>query len=111
MSMDRIKVIVKEPGEPVGHMTEIENTLEAMQKIVGGYIETVPVADGSDRIILIVNEEGKYMLLEENFWAQIRGHWDLIVGPVIVCGDSGEDFVDVPIDLDAWQRLLKRWED
>ena len=53
MSMDRIKVIVKEPGEPVGHMTEIENTLEAMQKIVGGYIEPVPAADGSDRIILI----------------------------------------------------------
>lgn len=110
MGHERIKVIIKQPGEPVGHIEEIDNTLKAMQKIVGGFIETVPIAEGSDRIIMIVNEEGKYMLLQENFWALLRGRWDLIVGPVIICGDSGEDFVDVPIGLDAWQRLLRKWE-
>ena len=111
MSMDKIKVIVKKPGEPVGHMEEIDNTLKALQKIVGGFIETVPVAEGSDRIILIVNEDGKLRLLPENFWMPIMGTWDLIVGTVIVCGDSGEDFTDVPIDLATWQRLLRKWEE
>lgn len=34
----KIKVIIKEPGKaPV--LTEIENELGALQKIVGGYIE------------------------------------------------------------------------
>ncbi len=104
-------MIVKFPDDRIGHEMEIHNDLKSLQAIVGGNIETVTIADGSDRIVLIMNEDGKYMLLRENFWMPIGGRWDLIVGPVIICGVSGEEFADVPIDLNAWQRLLESWRD
>ena len=38
-----MKVIIKQPGkEP--EVAEIENTLPALQQVVGGYIETVTLA-------------------------------------------------------------------
>ena len=49
-----MKVYIKEPGKKP-KVTDIENTLKALQEIVGGYIETVTL---SDRSVLIVNEEG-----------------------------------------------------
>lgn len=59
-------------GEP--YKTQIENTLEAMQKVVGGYIE--PVRHPANEIVryafdgkpvtLVVNEEGKLHNLEPN---------------------------------------------
>jgi len=51
-----IRVIIKREHEPYGHSILIENTLEQFQKIVGGYIETVPI---DDKNVMIVNEEGK----------------------------------------------------
>ena len=107
---DKITVIVKRPEEPIGHIEEIRNELKAFQSIVGGNMEPVVLADGSDRIMLICNEEGKLYGLPENFWFQTIGRIDLICGTAIICGDSGEDFVDCPIDLDTWQRMLKKWE-
>ena len=51
---------------PVGSPPKVENIakgLEAMQQIVGGYIENVTLEDG---IGLICNEEGKLHKLSEN---------------------------------------------
>ena len=107
---DKIKVIVKRPDEKIGHIEEIRNERKAFQSIVGGKIEPVVLADGSDRIMLICNDEGKLYGLPENFWFQTIGRIDLICGTAIICGDSGEDFTDCPIDLDTWQRMLKKWE-
>ena len=56
MSENRIRVIIKRPGEPYGHAFNIVNSLETLQHIVGGYIETVTL--GSDWTI-ICNEEGR----------------------------------------------------
>lgn len=88
---EMIKVIVKKPDEKVGHIEEIRNELKTFQKIVGGCIEPVVIADGSDKIIVVCNEEGKLYGLDENFWFQTPGRVDLICGTAIVCGDSGED--------------------
>lgn len=108
---DKIKVIVKRPDEKTGHFEEIRNELKAFQSIVGGNIEPVVPADGSDRILLICNEDGKLLPdMEPNFYADLYGRSDLIFGTVVICGDSGEDFTDCPIDLDTWQRMLKKWE-
>lgn len=52
---DKIKVIVKRPDELYGHMTNISNTLENMQKIVEGPIETLTMPG----YVLILNEEGR----------------------------------------------------
>lgn len=106
----KIKVIIKEPGEPIGHEEEIRNELSAFQSIVDGCIETPVIADGSDRIIMICNEDGKSIYgMDENCYAFIYGQLDLIFGTIIICGDSGDDFTDCPINLDAWQRLLRKW--
>lgn len=47
---------------------EIDGSLESMQKIVGGYIETFPL-DGP--ILIVLNEEGKLMNLPLNFRVQV----------------------------------------
>ena len=48
----RIKVVLAEPGKKA-KVTEIENTLENLQKIVGGYIECVYPFE--DNVGLIAN--------------------------------------------------------
>ena len=108
---DEIKVIIKEPGEPVGHEDVIRNELSAFQDVVGGMIEPVPIAEGSDRILLVCNEEGKLLPdLEPNIYADVYGHIDLIFGTIMVCGDYRDDFADCPIDLKAWEQcFLKKW--
>ena len=85
---DKIKVIVMLPGE-LPEVRTIPNTLEALQEIVGGYIETVTVATD---LVAIVNEEGRLMDLSYNV--------DLcgvpIVGPLVFAGVDGDEFCDVP---------------
>ena len=34
---------------------------------------------------------------------------DIIVGTVILCGQDGEEFGDVPIDMKIWKLMLKKW--
>ena len=83
-------------GEP--HAAEIENTLEAMQNEVGGYIEAVPI---SRLHRLIVNEEGKLgaYLLNVNatkLYRRTTGIDDIIFGDTFVtCFDGNEDFTDL----------------
>lgn len=86
-----IKVIMVEPmKEP--YPVEIENTLEELQKAVGGYIETVYLEDS---IVLVCNEEGKLIGLPGN---RSFGN-DIIAGTFIVAGsnDAG-DFVSLTED-------------
>ena len=104
--MNKIKVIIKRPDEEFGHVSWISNTLENLQKTVGGYIETVPIGGGA---ISICNEEGKLKGLQPNFWVGPRLYSDLIVGTAIIVGTSGEEFADCPLDFDVWKKLLKRW--
>lgn len=83
-------------GEP--YVAEIENTLKAMQKEVAGYIEAVPI---SDKLRLIVNEEGKlgaYMLNVNatNLYRKTTNVDDIIFGDAFVtCYDGREDFTNM----------------
>ena len=72
-------------------------TLEAMQAVVGGYIEHVylnptRVIDGVTYVHLIVNEEGKLDRLPTNAVAtaiaRLGGLVDVIVGPAILLTDE-----------------------
>lgn len=102
--MKRIKCIVKRPDEAYGHMTHVSNSLENLQKTVGGYIETYPLGD---KLIAIVNEEGKIKGLEPC----LRIHdWDVLVGTIIIVGTNGEEFDHIPIDFKAWKALVNRLE-
>ena len=100
--MTRIRAIIKRPDERFGHVTNISDSLENLQKTVDGPIETVSLMSGA---VLIVNEEGKLRGLEPNF--RIPG--DLIVGTVAVLGTKGDEFTDCPIEFKTWKWLLEIW--
>ena len=82
-----MKVVIKKVGEQA-QVTEIENTLDALQKFVGGHIEVVSVGG---EIIMICNEEGKLNGLEYNF----KLGNDFIVGNVLFVQAKDEDFTDL----------------
>jgi hypothetical protein len=106
--MDKIKAIIKRPGEPYGHVSYISNTLKNFQHIVGGYIETVPV--GTDGTVIVCNEEGKILGLPRNFVMGFAPFQDIICGTVVICGTEGEEFGDIGIDMREWKRILNIWE-
>lgn len=83
---NKVKIVYLKVNEEPKVM-EIENTLEAKQKLVGGLIEEVPFRRG---ISLICNEEGKILNLKPNLFFKD----DFIAGDCFFIGDDGmsEDF-------------------
>lgn len=82
---------------------EVENTLGALQKQVGGYIETVTLIPG--KAVMIVNEEGLLLGFGLNSVAsKIAGR--KIVGPALIVCVDGEEFTNIPKGL-ARQIWLK----
>lgn len=93
MKEPKIKVYVAEPETAYLQEREIDNTLEAMQKIVGGYLETVTL---DKDVVLICNEEGRLMNLQPS----VRINGTTYVGTVILAGyDSDGEFRSMPADL------------
>ena len=82
-----MKAIIKEVGkEP--KVIDIENTLKALQKAVGGYIETLNVGNN---VIMLCDEEGKLKEKPYNF-AFSNKLSDVIVGDVLFTKLHGDDF-------------------
>ena len=80
-----IKGLLVMPNE-LPREIEFENTLEAKQHLVGGYIECVyPEKDNS--VVFICNEEGKINGMKLN---RDIGH-DIIAGPFLILGDDYEN--------------------
>jgi hypothetical protein len=106
----KIKCIVKRPDEQFGHVTWISDSLENLQKTVGGYIETVTLDNG---VVLICNEEARLRDMPYNFTLRrMRGVvtvQNAIFGTVIACGVDGDEFADIPIDFNEWKSLLCEW--
>lgn len=92
--------VIKDPGEqPI--VANIPNTLEALQKAVGGHIEAVTIA--SD-LALICNEEGLIMWLPYNLTVCER----TFAGPIVAVGVYGEEFVSLtPNQIRDVMRLLR----
>ena len=83
--MEIIKGLLVKPYE-LPEEIEFENTLEAKQHLVGGYIECVyPTND--DSVVFICNEEGKINGMKLNRYI---GH-DIIAGPFLILGDDYEN--------------------
>ena len=89
---DKLKILYKEVGKRPKPM-EIEDTLEAKQKLVGGLIEVVPYIDN---MLLICNEEGKIL----NMPANLLFDNDYIAGNSFVVGDDfqNEGFKSLTVD-------------
>lgn len=93
----KIHVIIKPAGLPA-YPKKIPNTLEALQRIVGGHIETVTMDD----VVVICNEEGRFRDMPYN--GRIRGvHF---VGPVILAGVKGEHFDDAPVSVEYFEKEM-----
>ncbi len=86
---EMIHVLLKRPGE-IPRSVNVSNSLEALQRNVGGYIETVTFA--SDCVI-ICNEEGRLLGMPYN--CTICG-LDF-VGEIIIAGVKGDEFTDIPL--------------
>lgn len=82
---DKIKIVYQFPGN-TSRITEIPNTLEAMQKLVGGYIETLSLPNG---LVIVVDEEGRLKGLPENVRCERYG---TIVGTLFITAADGEEF-------------------
>lgn len=95
-------------SEPTVTFSEIDGSLERMQKIVGGWIEPIQLPNGC---LMYVNEEGRILDLPKNplasvFCAVSGRPYDHIYGNAIVLGvdEEGQE-ADVP--LVAWSVLQK----
>ena len=102
MKETELKVLIIEPMKKPREAM-IPNTLEAMQNIVGGYIEVMSIR--RDGTVIVCNEEGKITGLPMNraLWTNgqdnTRKISDIICGTFIVCGVKDDEFVS----LDEWQ--------
>lgn len=82
-----IKVLKVEPDK-APELIEMPNELEAMQKIVGGYIEVYPLADDA---AIVCNEEGKISGMELNRPIYHNGELvEIIAGTFFIAGDDYE---------------------
>jgi hypothetical protein len=89
-----MKVLYKLPGE-YPQVKEIENDLEALQALVGGYIETLDVVSmlGTDRrLVMICDEETKLKepRPETNLMITPANY---VLGPVVLVA-AEEDYFD-----------------
>lgn len=96
--MRKIKCIIKRPDEQYGHVTNISDTLENLQKTVGGYIETLSLPG----FTIICNEEGIMLDLERN--CKVFGF--TFYGTIIIVGVKDDDFDDVDISFDSWKEII-----
>lgn len=100
--MRKIRAIIKRPDEEFGHVTNISDTLENLQKTVGGNIECVSFSN----FVILCNEDGKLKGLPFNMRI---GTFDVLVGTIIVLGVDGEEFADCPLDFKVWKNTVRRW--
>lgn len=86
-------------------ITEIENTLDAMQEFVNGPIEVINI---TDEILLVCNEEGKMRGLPPSaFIIRNQEAQDIIVGKFFLCREDGEDMISIQeSDIEDFKRIV-----
>ena len=86
-----MKVVLLEPGK-TAKITEIDGSLEGMQKVVGGYIEAFYPFE--EDVCMVGNEEGKLlgMSLNRSVKDEDGKIFEIIAGPCFICNCSGENF-------------------
>ena len=89
-----MKVLVVEPMKPC-EVREIPDTLEAMQAIVGGYIQAV--YPFQEEVAVVCNEEGRNLDLPFNrpLIDESGLPYDIVCGTFFMAGFSGEHFVSL----------------
>ena len=87
----KMTVVLVEPNKEA-RIVKIDNTLKAMQKTVGGYIEAVYPYD--DNVAIVCNEEGKIAGLPLNRALKDADGkvYDIIAGTFFVAGLTEDNF-------------------
>lgn len=91
-------VIACYPGK-TAQVVEIDGSLKGMQNFVGGYIE--PIYPFSDPVAIVCNEEGKINRMELNraLYTEDGTMFDIVAGPMFICGLGEEDFTALQGEL------------
>ncbi len=87
-----MRVLYKRPADVGFRQLNIDNDLRALQKLVGGYIETVTLATDA---CIICNEEGQLLGMPDNCWFCGIKYY----GPILLVGVDGDEFTDAPMSL------------
>ena len=114
--MSVLKMIAKRP-DTKPYVTNISDTLENLQKFVGGYIEVVSVCSQvidengewlQPGMAIICNEEGRLKDFEYN--CEVDGV--SYVGDILFVGTKGDEFCDIPVDFQEFKRMFPElWEE
>ena len=99
-----MKILVVNPGE-VPIIKEIDNTLDAMQEVVGGLIQALYPFD--EPVALICNEEAQ--LLNLPMCRCLHETGDIIRGRFFVCGAPSESENFASLTDEHTQRYEKRF--
>lgn len=98
--MSEIKVLVKHPHEkPFKAVIKDTTLLEDLQKLVGGYIEFVPMTEEAG---IVCDEEGR--LKGRKYNCDVYGI--SFVGTIVLIGMAGEEFCDAP-NMDCFLDMLE----
>lgn len=94
MKEERIRVVLLQPGQ-LSKITEIDASLEGMQKTVGGLIE--PFYPFEEEVCMVVNDEGKLGGMRPNraVYGENNEMLDIICGSAFICDCSGENFASL----------------
>ena len=90
---EKLRVVVKEVGKKA-KVEIVENTLEAFQEVVDGYIEILPL---NSNLVIVLNEEGKLLDLETNINISNGSAKDNLVGNIL--------FVNTNNDLGTFESI------
>jgi hypothetical protein len=88
-----------------GIYIELDNTLEAKQELVKGYIEFVELRHfGGPNAEAIVNEEGLYQFHPNRYLGE---SYQTLSGPIIVTGPADEDGNSTSLDEATLEQTLE----
>lgn len=90
-----MNVLIVEPGKHP-RLADIDESIESLQKTVGGYIQAIYPFE--DEIAIICDEESK--LKSDTEWNRMLPEiHDVIKGTFIIAGLGDEDFTDITPEL------------
>ena len=100
--VEQMTVLVVEPGYAPYEKT-IPHDVDAMQKIVGGWITAI--YPYKEPVGIVANDDG--LLLGMEFNRSVEGGYGGIVGTFFVCGLTDESFCSLPPD--QMERFKKKF--
>lgn len=102
-----MRVLVVEPKRRP-EVREIDDSLKAMQEIVGGLIQPIYL---DDSVVLICNDEGKMINLPMNRGLRDKGGqiYDIVSGTFFLCGTPADSDCFTSLTQEQIERYKERF--